>query len=214
LRFVPMIASVAQKRRLPIRPLALCLLACLAGSALAQEWHGRHEREEHREMFFDNRFHHGHDYPAIGLSLSILPADAIALSAGPDAFYFAAGVWYRRAGPRFMVVRPPLGIMVPVLPPGYTMIWAGGAPYYYANETYYVQAPGGYVVAAPPTAAISEVPLASSTPPPPTPAATAAAPQAAGFWYYCESARAYYPYVGECREGWRKVPAAPPDVRR
>jgi len=24
-------------------------------------------------------------------------------------------------------------------------------------------------------------------------------------WYYCESARAYYPYVGECPEGWQRV---------
>jgi hypothetical protein len=28
-------------------------------------------------------------------------------------------------------------------------------------------------------------------------------------WYYCESAHAYYPYVGYCPEGWRAVPAAP-----
>ena len=24
-------------------------------------------------------------------------------------------------------------------------------------------------------------------------------------WYYCESARAYYPYAGECPEGWQRV---------
>ncbi len=28
-------------------------------------------------------------------------------------------------------------------------------------------------------------------------------------WYYCESARTYYPYVGHCPEGWRAVPATP-----
>ena len=37
------------------------------------------------------------------------------------------------------------------------------------------------------------------------------APQpAAQTWYFCESARAYYPYVQTCAEGWRPVPAAPP----
>ena len=57
------------------------------------------------------------------------------------------------------------------------------------------------------------------TPPSPQPAPPPApAPQAglapggtpSGMWYYCESARAYYPYVNECREAWRAVPATPP----
>ena len=26
-----------------------------------------------------------------------------------------------------------------------------------------------------------------------------------GYWYYCGSARAYYPYVGACPEGWTPV---------
>ena len=28
-------------------------------------------------------------------------------------------------------------------------------------------------------------------------------------WYYCDSARAYYPYVQSCPGGWRMVPANP-----
>lgn len=35
------------------------------------------------------------------------------------------------------------------------------------------------------------------------------APPPGRFWYYCESARTYHPYVGHCPEGWRAVPAAP-----
>jgi hypothetical protein len=29
------------------------------------------------------------------------------------------------------------------------------------------------------------------------------------YWYYCPSARAYYPHVGTCREPWVKVPPTP-----
>jgi hypothetical protein len=29
-------------------------------------------------------------------------------------------------------------------------------------------------------------------------------------WYYCESAKNYYPYVPSCPEGWKPVPAQPP----
>ena len=31
-----------------------------------------------------------------------------------------------------------------------------------------------------------------------------------GWWYYCNSARGYYPYVKECPGGWQKVPPVPP----
>ncbi len=36
---------------------------------------------------------------------------------------------------------------------------------------------------------------------------TPAAPAAAGqqYWYYCNSGKAYYPYVKECPDGWQKV---------
>jgi hypothetical protein len=32
------------------------------------------------------------------------------------------------------------------------------------------------------------------------------------FWYYCDSAKGYYPYVPSCPGGWRTVPATPPDI--
>jgi len=31
-------------------------------------------------------------------------------------------------------------------------------------------------------------------------------------WYYCNSAKAYYPYVPSCPEGWQAVAAQPPQV--
>lgn len=47
--------------------------------------------------------------------------------------------------------------------------------------------------------------------PQPEPIVVQPAPQPqAQSWYYCDSARAYYPYVESCPEGWRAVPAVPP----
>jgi hypothetical protein len=33
---------------------------------------------------------------------------------------------------------------------------------------------------------------------------------AAQYLYYCPESNAYYPYVGECLDGWQLVPQAPP----
>ena len=66
--------------------------------------------------------------------------------------------------------------------------------------------PGGYVVANPP---MDEAAAPAPAPGPQAAAPQTAAPQSAN-WYYCESAKAYYPYVAECKEGWRQVPATPP----
>lgn len=38
-------------------------------------------------------------------------------------------------------------------------------------------------------------------------------PPPAQYWYYCDSADAYYPYVEQCPEGWQEVPATPADTR-
>jgi len=123
---------------------------------------------------------------------------------------FAAQAQHREfARERFhVVVRLPAGILVPVLPPAYTTVWVAGAPYYYANDVYYSAAPGGYMVADPPTdEAVAPAPPAPQAA---APQAAAAAPQTAGNWYFCESTKAYYPYVTECKEGWRPVPDVPP----
>ncbi|MHB8622775.1 MAG: hypothetical protein ACYC9J_03785 [Sulfuricaulis sp.] len=51
--------------------------------------------------------------------------------------------------------------------------------------------------------------------PPPTvivqPAAPVeqSAPPPTQYWYYCDAAKAYYPYVQSCARGWRMVPASP-----
>jgi len=36
-------------------------------------------------------------------------------------------------------------------------------------------------------------------------ARTAPQPKQASSWYYCNDAKAYYPYVRECPSGWRQV---------
>jgi len=194
---------------------ALLLAAALLSVSFAHAQERRERREHERERYqtphwvFDDRFHHNHYYPAVGYAVDAVPAGNVVVNFRSGRFWFHSGVWFQQAGPRFVVVRPPVGVVVPVLPAGYTTVYTAGVPYYYANDVYYVQQPGGYAVAEPPM-------LASENPPPPSPApqpGSAAAPGSAGNWYYCESAKAYYPYVTECKEGWRSVPATPPPAR-
>jgi hypothetical protein len=47
-----------------------------------------------------------------------------------------------------------------------------------------------------------------SAPTPPVPNA----PPPPQYWYYCDSAKTYYPYVAACPEGWKAVPVNPPVV--
>jgi len=82
-------------------------------------------------------------------------------------------------------------------------------PYYYP----YYYPPYYYppVAVAPPT--YVEPPLVQSTPVPP-PAqlqheAPQAAPQPGNMWYYCDEAKAYYPYVKTCPAGWQQVTPQP-----
>jgi Family of unknown function (DUF6515) len=215
-------------------------VACAAWGQERHDGHGRAVHEPYRtpHMFFDNRYGHGHYYPVVGYSVRALPPGYLSIGFGNRRFFFHGGVWFQPAVGGFVVVRPPVGVVVPVLPLAYATVWVGGAPYYYANNEYYVEAPGGYAVAAPPPGVTQgAAPQAPSAPPAPeqapfVPAAPApqqapaalqqvpaappasALPQAAAsVWHYCESSKSYYPYVTECKEGWRTVPAAPPGAR-
>jgi hypothetical protein len=177
--------------------------------------HERHEIERERyrtpHWVFDDRFHHNHYYPQLGYSVTVLPVGHVAVTFRGQPFFFHSGVWYRRTGPAFVVARPPVGIIVPVLPPSYSTVWMGGTPYYYANDVYYAQGADGYAVVEPPVG----VPEDPAAPPPAQAGAPGAASpvSAGGTWYYCESSKTYYPYVSECSEGWRLVPASPPQPR-
>jgi hypothetical protein len=41
------------------------------------------------------------------------------------------------------------------------------------------------------------------------PAPSTGGPLEAGYWYYCEEAKAYYPYVKQCPGGWQRVAPQP-----
>jgi hypothetical protein len=171
----------------------------------------REVQREHfrtRHLVYDNRFHHDRYYPRLGYSIGVLPPGHVSITFRGAPFFFHSGVWYRRSGASFVVVRPPIGIIVPILPPGYATVVVAGRPYYYANEVYYVQSSGGYAVAEAPVGVPDD---AAATPPPQ--AGSAGAAPGGGTWYYCESSKTYYPYVSECREGWRAVPATPASAR-
>lgn len=94
--------------------------------------------------------------------------------------------------------------------PGWGPYWGPywgpwGYPYYpYAYPPAYAPVP----VYAPPVVAepqsyIQQAPVVESAPPAPS------------YWYYCEGAKAYYPYVKECPGGWLTVvpPGAPESSR-
>jgi hypothetical protein len=88
--------------------------------------------------------------------------------------------------------------------PGWGPYWGPwGYPYPYYPYPY----PYPYPAYAPPIVTepqsyIQQTPVVESVPP-------------ASYWYYCEGAKAYYPYVKECPGGWLTVvpPPAPESPR-
>lgn len=78
------------------------------------------------------------------------------------------------------------------------------APWYYPPPYYY---PPGY--GAPPVIIQQQAPVYIEQPAP----ASEPAPAQNNDWYYCGSARRYYPYVKECPEGWQRVSPQPPPAQ-
>ena len=83
-------------------------------------------------------------------------------------------------------------------------VWWGPYPYWYYPPPYAVYAPP--VVYAPPPAPVvvqEAPPMYIQQQAPPT------APAAEQFWYFCQSARSYYPTVANCPEAWVRVAPRP-----
>ena len=81
-------------------------------------------------------------------------------------------------------------------------------PYLYEPYPgYYYPYPGYDFPVTPPSQVVAPPPPAAGGPPAP-----GSAPPAS--WFYCDSAKTYFPYVQNCPEPWRIVPAAPPGPPR
>jgi hypothetical protein len=81
-----------------------------------------------------------------------------------------------------------------------------GSPYWWGPAYFYDPYPYGYY----PSPYSAFAPLAVEQPPiyvQQQPATTQSPPQAS--WYYCASAKAYYPKIPQCPEAWITVPPTP-----
>jgi len=95
--------------------------------------------------------------------------------------------------------------LVPAMPSyawrGHPSVFIGVGPGWWGPAyPYWYYPPPPYYVYSPPPVVIQE-PSVYVQPPPPAPPET--------YWYYCSSARAYYPTVQACPEAWIRVPPRP-----
>ena len=79
---------------------------------------------------------------------------------------------------------------------GYPYGYGYGYPYY-APYSYYPPYASPVVVQQQPTTYVEQ------------PAQQAQPQYPAGYWYYCNDSRAYYPYVKECPSAWQRVSPQP-----
>lgn len=89
--------------------------------------------------------------------------------------------------------------------------WVVGGVWYFHSQPVYPY-PDPYrpplvVEQAPPV--IIQMPAPAAVPLEPAVPPVASQPTVQ-FWYYCDAARGYYPYVASCPSGWKTVPATPP----
>lgn len=113
------------------------------------------------------------------LVILLAAISVLTLTAGPS---FAWGHW---RGGVFIGVGP---------------YWGYPYPYYYPPPYYYYPPPP--VVIEQPPVYVEQPPAAQAPPPAPSAPPTQ-------YWYYCQSAKAYYPTAPTCPEEWVKVPERP-----
>src|SRR5882724_2697965 len=78
---------------------------------------GRYERDHHDGRndarpgyVYDTRYGHNHYYPPRGYAVGALPRGYVTLGFRGGPYYYNSGIWYRRGGAGFVVVRPAIGL--------------------------------------------------------------------------------------------------------
>ncbi len=92
--------------------------------------------------------------------------------------------------------------------PAYWWGW-GPYPYWYYPYYPYDAYPTPVVVQDPPVYIQQSAPVGPPVPASAAPPAAPTPPPAESYWYYCPSARTYYPMIQTCPEPWVKVPPRP-----
>jgi hypothetical protein len=168
--------------------------ALLASSAIGEEFHDRHDHEGAREHFEVARHEAVRDHHVFAVrNVHRFNRTELKLWRGgrwnKTCFMGRCGWWWFAEGQWYFYDRPVYPYPLVVSEVNYLEPLAV-APV--------VVAPQAPVVVAPQTPA----PVPTQSQPP------------VQTWYYCESAKNYYPYVPSCPEGWRPVPAQPPAAPR
>ena len=93
--------------------------------------------------------------------------------------------------------------------------WVVGGVWYFHSQPVYPY-PDPY---RPPVVIEQAAPVVIQLPAPASVQVAPAAPPvssqpAVQYWYFCDAAQAYYPYVATCPSGWKTVPATPPGASR
>jgi hypothetical protein len=146
------------------------------GTGAINRMHGRDDHHDGRYdgrhdgprpgYVYDTRYGHNHYYPSRGYAVGVLPRGYVTVAYRGGPYYYHSGIWYRRGGAGYVVVRPAIGLWAPVLPGFYTTLWWGGVPYYYADDVYYRYYPGrGYQVVEAPAGEPSRTETSSSNAP-------------------------------------------------
>lgn len=173
----------------------LCAACLGATCAIAQttqtgQWGQAEDQIPPYQTHADRRHGHDREYPDRGAVVRDLPQGAATVNYAGISYRFAAGVWYQRLGPAYIVVAPPIGVIVPQLPAFATSFDRAGKTYLYANDVFYRPRPdlGGYEVVNDPEdvvpersqapAVVSPSRVASAAPSaPPTPPKSPAQPK-------------------------------------
>lgn len=88
-----------------------------------------------------------------------------------------------------------------------TSVFVGFGPAFWWGPPYWYYPPA-YVYYAPPPVVVEQPPVyVQQQPAPQLPPASGQ--EAQGYWYYCQSAQAYYPNVATCPEAWVRVAPRP-----
>lgn len=117
--------------------------------------HKQAQRQKHQNVKRHAPHHRYANLPRWGYSTKVAPKKAIIIAHSGINYHYHSGIYYKKVGANYKIIKAPVGIRVRSLPEGRIRFLLKGKKYYYYYGTYYVKSDNDseYITVDPPKGA-------------------------------------------------------------
>lgn len=128
---------------------------CISFASSNAQANKKVKQRKHQKVKRHNPHHRYANLPRWGHSYKLAPKNAFIIAHSGRKYHYKSGIYYRKSGAKYLIVKAPVGLRVQTLPKEGIRCVVRGKRYFYYYGTFYKQVDNSdeYITVAPPLGA-------------------------------------------------------------